>query len=165
MTSARRDKTADAEILFFEAEQYEEKGDYRAAFDRLLAAGQLGHAMSQVNLGNFYASGRGVRRNLEKAAHWYKKGYQNGYSDGALNLAIDRRDAGNIRSAVVWFKKAIAMHSGDACIQLAKIYGSRKGGQKAAANLLRRALRMSKDNISEAAKEEAEILLTAMAKR
>ncbi|MGB9073144.1 MAG: tetratricopeptide repeat protein [Terriglobales bacterium] len=162
MTSAKRDKTADAESLFLEAEQYEEMGDFRNAFKRLLAAAQLGHHMSQLNLGNFYASGTGVRRNLEKAAHWYQEAYKNGNNDGAFNLAIDRRNEGNVRSAVIWFKKAIAMNHGEACIALAKIYNARKGGQKAAVDLLRRALRMSRDDISDLAKEEAESLLEEM---
>jgi TPR repeat protein len=165
MTSSKHDKTPNAEGLFREAEQHEEKGDFRGAFKCLLAAAQLGHHMSQLNLGNFYASGTGVRRDLAKAAHWYKKAYKNGNNDGALNLAIDRRNEGNLRSAVVWFKKAIAMNSGDACIELARIYGARTGGQKAAIELLRRALRMSRDNISETAKEEAEYLLEAMSKK
>ena len=164
MTSAKRDKTTDPERLFSEAEHYEEMGDFRNAFKCLLAAAQLGDAGSQLNLGNFYAWGTGTRRSLEKAAYWYKKAYRNGYSTGALNLAIDRRNAGNVRSAVIWFKKAIAMSNGEACIELAKICKTRKGGQKTAADLLRRALRMSRDDISEAAKEEAESLLKAMAK-
>src|SRR5260370_14289200 len=96
--SGKHDNTMEGDRLFREAEQCEEIGDLGTAFKRLMAGARLGHAMSQVNLGNFYASGKGVRRNLEKAAYWYKKAYQNGYSDGALNLAIDRRDAGNIRS-------------------------------------------------------------------
>jgi TPR repeat protein len=162
MTSAKRDKPQDTESLFNEADKCEEMGDLRGAFKRFLTAAELGHAMSQVSLGNFYASGKAVRRDLEKAAHWYKKAYNNGYRDGALNLAIDRRNQGNLRSAVVWFKKAIAMNSGDACIELAQIYGARKGGQKAAANLLKRALRMSRDDISEDTKEKAESLLKAM---
>lgn len=165
MASAKHEKTPTPEDLFLEAEQHEEKGDFRAAFKRLLAAAQLGHGMSQLNLGNFYASGTGVRKDLEKAAHWYKKAYKNGDNDGALNLAIDRRNQGNLRSAVAWFKKAIAMNSGDACIELAKIYGARRGGQKAATDLLKRALRMSRDNISDDAKEKAESLLKAMAEK
>jgi TPR repeat protein len=164
MTSVKRDKTPDPEGLFLEAEQSEEKGDFRHAFKCLLAAAQLGDTGSQLNLGNFYASGKGVRRNLEKAAHWYKKAYKNGYSTGALNLAIDRRNEGRVRSAVIWFKKAIAMNDGEACIGLAKIYNARKGGQKAATSLLRRALLLSRDYISEASKEEAESLLKQIAK-
>ena len=164
MTSAKRGKTQDPASLFLEAERYEEVGDFRNAFKCLLAAAQLGDAGGQLNLGNFYASGKGVRRNLERAAHWYKKAYKNGYSTGALNLAIDRRNEGRVRSAVIWFKKAIAMNDGDACIALAKIYNARDGGQKAAGDLLRRALRLSRDYISDDAKEKAESLLKEMAK-
>jgi len=65
---------------------------------------------------------------------------------------------------VIWFKKAIAMNNGDAHIALAKIYNARKGGQRAATDLLRRALRMSRDDISDAGKEEAESLLNQIKK-
>ncbi len=142
--------------LFREAEKHEEAGNLKIAFERLLAGARLNDSSCQVNLGNFYANGRGVRRNLKKAAYWYKKAYRNGSSCGALNLAIDRRNEGNGRSAVIWFKKAIAMNNGDACIELAKTYKNRKGGEKAAAGLLRRALRLE---ICEASEEEAESLL------
>jgi tetratricopeptide (TPR) repeat protein len=164
MTSAKRDKTPDTNRLFNEADRYEEMGDFRNAFKCLLTAAQLGDSWGQVNLGNFYAAGTGVGRDLEKAAYWYKKAYKNGNNDGALNLAIDRKNQGNLRSAVLWLKKAIAMNSGPACIELAKIYDARKGGQKAAANLLRRALRMSRDNISDDARDQAESLLRTMTK-
>jgi hypothetical protein len=60
---------------------------------------------------------------------------------------------------VIWFKKAIARSDGEACIELAKIYKTRKGGRNAAANLLRLALRLNRDCISEAGREEAEFLL------
>ena len=159
MTSAKRRKSPDTERLFLEAEQYEENGDFRNAFERLLTAAQLGDVGSQLNLGNFYARGKGVRKNLEKAAYWYKKAYKNGESYGAFNLAIDRRNEGKIRSAVIWLKRAIAMNHGEACIALAKISSARKGGQKTATNLLRRALRLSRDFVSDDAKEEAKSLL------
>jgi TPR repeat protein len=153
-----------AERLFLEAEQFEEENDFRSAFKCLLAGAQLGDSGSQLNLGNFYASGKGTRRSLEKAAYWYKKAYKNGYSTAALNLAIDRRNEGNVRSAVTWFKKAIARSDGEACIELAKIYKTRKGGRNAAANLLRRALRLNRDCISEAGREDAEFLLNEIGK-
>jgi TPR repeat protein len=163
MKSAKHDNTTEAENLFVKAEQYEEKGSFKSAFNCLLAASQLGHVSSQVNLGNFYASGIGVRKNLDKAASCYKKAYKSGDNCGALNLAIDKKMQGDMRSGVIWFKKAIALNCGDACIELAKIYKTRKGGQKPAANLLKRALRLSRDDISDASREEAESLLEAMA--
>src|ERR1700733_1965814 len=156
--------TPETKSLFGQAERYEEKHDFGKAFKCLLAAARLGDTGSQLNLGNFYAWGRGVPKNLEKAAYWYKKAYKNGDSVGALNLAIDKRNQGKVRSSVIWFKKAVAMNDGDACIPLAKIYIDRKGGQTAAADLLRRALRMSRENISDSAKEEAEALLSKIEK-
>jgi TPR repeat protein len=65
---------------------------------------------------------------------------------------------GEIRAGI-WFKKAAEMNDGAACIELAKIYKARKGRQKTAADLLRLALRMSKDHISEDARREAESLI------
>ena len=159
MDMLRKQTSVKAEALFREAEQCEEKGDFGTAFNRLMAAAKLGDPASYLNLGNYYASGTGTAKDLKKAAYWYKKAYQNGFSSGALNLAIDRRNEGNLRSAIVWFKKAIEMNSGDACIELAKIYGARKGGQRAAAQLLRRALQMTKDEISDDARKKAEPLL------
>ena len=159
MTLVKRRKILDPEKLFLEAERYEESGDFSSAFKSLLAGAKLGHSSCQVNLGNFYASGKGTRRSLRRAAHWYKRAYKNGDSGAASNLAIDRRNAGNIRSAVIWFKKAIALDDAEACIPLAKIYMTRKGGQKAAIALLRQALRINRNCISESGREEAESLL------
>src|SRR4029077_14811944 len=95
--------------------------------------------------------------------YWYKRAYRNGAGYAASNLAIDRRDAGNIRSAVFWFKRAIAQKDGDACILLARIYKARRGGRKVAVALLRRALRMNRNYITESGREEAESLLRELA--
>src|ERR1700722_8072313 len=70
--SARPDK------LLLEAERYEARGDLRNAFKSLLAGALLEDSGCQSNLGNFYSSGKGVRRSLEKAAYWYKRAYKNG---------------------------------------------------------------------------------------
>lgn len=163
MPLAKRSVTRDPEKLLLEAERYEERGDFRSAFKSLLAGALLEDSGCQSNLGNFYSSGKGVRRSLEEAAYWYKRAYRNGAAYAASNLAIDRRNAGNVRSAVVWFKKAIALNDGDACIELAKIYKSRKGSQKIAVALLRRALRMSRNYVTESGREEAESLLKELA--
>lgn len=158
----RRVTQSDPHKLLLEAERYEKRGDLRHAFKALLAGALLEDSGCQSNLGNFYSSGKGVRRSLEKAAYWYKRAYRNGAGYAASNLAIDRRNTGNVRSAVVWFKKAIALKDGDACIELAKIYKSRKGAQKIAVALLRRALRMSR-YLTESGREEAESLLKELA--
>ena len=131
MTSAKRDKTLNAEDLFLEAEQYEEKGDFESAFDHSPGRCRIRPSHESAQSWQLLCIGKRHKEELKKAAHWYKKAYKNGNNDGALNLAIDRRNEGNVRSAVVWFKKAIAMNSGEACIELAKIYKARKGRRKA----------------------------------
>jgi TPR repeat protein len=163
MNTGKSDNALDPEKLFVEAEQHEEKGDFKRAFQSFLAAARLGHTGCQVNLGNFYGSGKGTRKDMAAAAYWYQKAYRNGDRSGALNLAIDRRNEGRTRSAVIWFKKAIAMNDGDACIALAKIYKDRKGGQEAAVSLLKQVLPMNRADISEDGKEEAKSLLKEIA--
>jgi TPR repeat protein len=163
MTSAKQKKMLEAERLFNKADQYDEKGDFKNAFKFFLAAARLGDTGCQSNLGNYYSWGRGVRKDPDKGVYWYKKAYKNGNGTGAFNLAMHRKKEGNLRSAVIWFKKIIA-NDGDACVELAKIYIGRKGGQKTAANLLKRALRMNERLMSGGGKEEAESLLKEISK-
>lgn len=159
MPKAKHHNAARAARLFIDADKYEEKRNFRAAFECYLSAAKLGDTGCQVNLGNYYSWGRGTRKSLEKAAYWYKKAYRGGEASGAHNLAIDRRNQGDLRSAIFWFKKAVAMDDGDAHIELAKIYAPNRGGRKKAIELLRRTLRLRRVNISQAGREEADSLL------
>jgi uncharacterized protein len=163
MTPRKQKATSDPESLFLEAEHHEEKGEFKKAFHCLLAAAELGDSGSQLNLGNFYARGKGTRRNYEQAARWYKEAYKNGIGCGAHNLAIDLRNQGKFRSAEVWFKKAIAMKEGSAYLALAEMYLDRRNGKKAAVELLKRALLLTRSDISEDDKEKAESLLKDLA--
>jgi TPR repeat protein len=154
-----------ADDLFNKADQFEEKGQLRRAFACLLRASQLGDSSSQVNLGNFYALGTGTRKDLEKAAYWYKRAYRSGDSTGAFNLAIDKRNAGNKRSAIIWFKKALDMRYGEAAAELAKIYMQRPGGKKLAIAVLKKTRGMNCSEISEAGREEVAELLSKLSAR
>jgi TPR repeat protein len=163
MTATTIGSLSEGERLFNEAYRHEEDGDLKRAFQCLLAGARLGDSGCQVNLGNFYAAGTGTRKDMAAAAYWYRKGYRNGDRTGALNLAIDHRNAGRTRSAVIWFKKAIAMNDGDSCIHLAKIYMQRKGGRSAAISLLKQVLPMNRSDVSKEGKEEAKSLLQTIA--
>ena len=70
--SAKHNKTLEAERLFKEADQYDEKGDFKNAFKCFLAAAKLGDTGCQNNLGNYYSSGKGVRKNPVTSVYWYK---------------------------------------------------------------------------------------------
>jgi TPR repeat protein len=147
-----------------ESERHEANGDFQKAFVALLAGAQQGDSSCQINLGNAYADGRGVRKSLSEAARWYKRAYRQGDRCGANNLAIDLQKQGNLRSAIFWFRKAIELHDGDACVLLAKIYLKRRGGKAKAVELLSRTKTMRTDDISEAGREEADALLNELSR-
>ena len=162
MLSSISDDSSDPEHLFLQAERFEEQGYLKRAFLFLLKAARMGHSSSQIQLGNFYSSGSGVRKSLKSAAYWYKQAYKGGVNTGALNLAVHKRDAGDTRGAIRWFIKAVAMNDGDACIQLAKMYMVRRGGNQKAVDLLTRTQTMNRTDISDESKEEAAELLAKL---
>jgi TPR repeat protein len=151
--------------LFLEAERREDNGDLRGAFRCLLQAASNGHAGSQLNLGNYYSSGNGIERDLEEAAKWYRRAYRNGSSAGAANLAIDLRTAGKIRGAIKWIKRAAEMNDGDAWVELARLLKDRPRGRAAAVEYLKKAVAMSRDDITDDGREEAQELLRELASR
>lgn len=147
------------ESLLIDSMRFEEAGNYRKAASILLRGAKLGSDGCQLNLGNYFANGTGVRKNFERAAHWYKNAYKNGNSWGAFNLAIDMRNHGELRAAERWFKKAISMGHGGAHLQLAKLYIFQHRNEAAAYELLQQVTKMSRDDASDDEKVEAKALL------
>lgn len=150
--------TERADRLFRDADRLGDAGKHRQAFKLFLEAAELGDASAQLSLGNYYASGTGTRKNLAEAERWYKKAYKTGISSAANNLAIDKRDAQNFRSAILWFKKAVALEDGDAAVELAKLYIKLNRTPEALA-ALKQALAVPPSYISEDGREQAEALL------
>lgn len=162
MKTVALNRHQEAERLFLIAERLEDKRKLSAAFQFLSKAAMLGHSASQLNLGNFYASGTGVRKNLRKAAYWYRAAYRGGISAGARNLAIDRASVGNVRSAILWFKKGIERKDGGSYVELARIYATRRGGKEKAIKLLEDVRRLSKTDATDLDREHAERLLAKL---
>lgn len=153
---------AEAEAIFYKADKYEEQGLQKKAFEYMQKAAELGHPSAQTNLGNYYSSGKGVNKSDEKAAYWYKRSYLQGNDTGAFNLAIDKLRAKNLRAAIFWFERARALGSGEAVLELSKIYLSRRGGRSKAIDLLHLTQKMKRSEISEETKEEAFKLLSTL---
>jgi TPR repeat protein len=145
--------------LLADAEHFEEAGDYKMAAKVLQRGAKLGNPSCQLNLGNYYADGTGVRKSLERAAYWYKAAYRSGDRSGALGLAIDKRNQGDFRSAEAWFKKAVAMKDGSAHLELAKMYLAQGKKRTEALKMLEKVIRMSRDDVSNDEKAEAKLLL------
>jgi TPR repeat protein len=159
------------EALFIAADYFEEQGELRKAFDCLLAGAQGGDQGCQMNLGNFYGDGTGVRRDLRKAGYWYRRAYENvavhgvRSSGAAHNYALDLYRAGNLSLAIKWFEKARALKDGSAMNWLAKIEIERRGvaGHKRARRLLNEALALEvRVEASEAEHEQAAAMLAML---
>lgn len=155
---------ADAETLFRASEIFEELGDVRSAFKCVAIGAASNHGSSQAKLGYMYSAGIGTKKDLRQAAYWYGRAYRNGQSVAAFNLAMDKKDQGDRRSAIAWFRKAAAQNYGDAFVELAKLYSQRGAMRPQAIKLLQRALRLGPDDIFDSSRQEAEALLKDMNK-
>lgn len=165
MNNKPKRKPKDVSSLFLAAERFESTRQLRRAFQCLSEAANLGHASSQLNLGNYFASGIGVRKNLSKAAYWYKRAYRNGNEMAARNLALDKLAVGDTRSAIRWLRKGIEMKDGSSYVVLARIYSRQRGGKGKAERLLRRVSKLSSDYACELDQEEAAALLAEIRAR
>jgi len=110
----KRSGKADTEELFIRAAKQEEKGKFRSAFQLYLAAAKSGDTSCQVNVGNFYDDGTGVRRNRKVALYWYKRAYRRGVASAASNIGVVWRNEKNPKRAVQWFKKAVLLGDDEA---------------------------------------------------
>jgi uncharacterized protein len=116
---ARKSRT---EELFIQAANFEEKGDMRSAFRLYLAAAKSGDSGSQLNVGNLYDAGRGVRRNRVAALYWYRRAYRRGSSSAASNIGIMWRNEKKLKRALEWFQKAVRLGDDEANLEIAKHY-------------------------------------------
>ena len=158
---------AQIEALFSAADYLDEAGEPRAAFQCLLAAAEAGDEGSQLNIGNYFSNGTGVRKDLKKAAYWYRKSYNNlsrgvRSSSAAVNLGINFRNSGNLKAAIAWFERARQLLDGSACLELARIHAARKGGRRKAMALLNEVLELNRDYSSEDDKAAADAMLKVL---
>lgn len=63
-------------------------GQYDQAFDAWMALARKGNAQGILNVANLYAEGKGVEKDLKKAAQWYQKGADQGDPHCLYRLAL-----------------------------------------------------------------------------
>ncbi|MGD0859799.1 MAG: tetratricopeptide repeat protein [Terracidiphilus sp.] len=104
----------------------------------LLAKANAGDAASQVQVGDGYAAGRGLLRNVKQvaedyrqAAGWYRKAAEQGSIAGELRLAALYRDGkGVVRDmaqAAEWYRKAAEQGDVGAQATLGVLYSMGQG--------------------------------------
>ena len=68
---------------------------------------RLGFLDAQLAQGWFFHNGFGVRRDLQKARHWYLKAARRGEKRASFNLGQLAFDRGDFALASRWFRKAV----------------------------------------------------------
>jgi TPR repeat protein len=98
----------------------------------LLARANSGDAAAQVQVGECYASGRGVTRDFNQAAEWYRKAADKGDIGGEVHLAALYRDGGknfprDMAKAAEWYRKAAEQGDVTAQATLGVLYSIGQG--------------------------------------
>jgi TPR repeat protein len=154
---AKRSRKQYAEELFIRAAKHEENGQLRSAFRLYLAAAKAGDTSCQLNVGNFYDAGTGVRRNRLAALYWYKRAYRRGDSCAANNIGVMWRNDKKPKRALEWFQKAVRLGDEEANLEIAKYYLRNEPNTLKAIRHLEKVCQS--DCVTEAGKEEATRLL------
>jgi TPR repeat protein len=120
--SGKRSRSLNANDIFVRADKEADKGNLESAFRLFLAGARAGDRSCQVNLGNFYDGGMGVRRNRSAAMYWYKRAYRRGDSSAANNIGVMWRNEKKYSRALEWFRKAVKLGDDEANLEIAKHY-------------------------------------------
>lgn len=118
----KRSIESKAEDLFIRADQEEAKGRFRSAFRLYLAGAKAGERGCQLNVGNYYDDGKGIRRNRAAALYWYKRAFSRGDACAAHNIGILWRNEKKLGRALAWFKKAVRLGDDESNLEIAKYY-------------------------------------------
>ena len=151
------------DLLFEQASKLSEEGKLAAAFGLFLKSAEAGDLGAQLNIGNLYIDGIGVRRNRTLALEWYRRAYRQGYGPAASNLGAVYRNEGKLQRALLWFERAASLKDGDANLEIAKIL-LRKRDVLNATRYLKKTLAAGTRYVTEASKEEARSLLRQLGK-
>jgi len=119
--SSRHSKLAQSDELFVLAARQEDKGNVRRAAQIYLAGARAGDSGCQLNLGNLYEAGSGVRCDRAAALYWHKRAYKQGRASAAHNIGVMWRNEKKFAQALGWFKKTLATEAKGLLKQLSQL--------------------------------------------
>ncbi|HLH56409.1 MAG TPA: PEGA domain-containing protein [Verrucomicrobiae bacterium] len=100
-------------------------------FEQVKARADRGDAQAELELGNLYATGRGVSRDFNKAAKWHRKAAEQGLAKAQMKVAYEFANGVGVKSdhveAARWLQRAAAQGLADAQLQLGLCYASGDG--------------------------------------
>ena len=118
-----------------EALESYKQGAYIKALDGFYTLAKEGDKIAQHNLALMYATGKGAKKDEDKAIRWYEKAAKQHFGISAYNLAEiyqkrGLKDAHAFVKAKYWYEKAIDANVTEAYNNLATLYIGGKGVQK-----------------------------------
>ena len=161
--NSKQSRKSETDDLFSRADKLEDSGDLRAAFRLFLAGAKAGDMSCQLNVGNYYDDGKGIRRNRAAGLYWYRRAYRRGDAAAANNIGILWRNEGKSKRALSWFRRAVKMGDDEANLEIAKYYLGNKNNPRKAIPHLERVCRSNR--VTKAGAEEAARLLNQTRKK
>jgi len=152
-----RPVAAEAEKLLQKARSRPMLDNRRKAFQLLLRAAKLGNEEAQVLVGYDFAYGGISEIDIEEALHWWKTAWAQGSWDAAFNLGKLYSDQRQWKKAIKWFERAVRAGDPDGLVEIARIHFRYGGDRDAGLSLLKQAL-AAKENLTSAARNQAERL-------
>ena len=106
-------------------------GDYMTAYQAFKPLAEQGDVEAQHNLAVLYKTGKGVMKDMKKAAQWFEKAADQGLAEAQFNLG-HLYDMGegvehNAAKAVLWYKKAAEQGHPLAQTNLGVMYANGEG--------------------------------------
>jgi uncharacterized protein len=111
------------------------RGDFKTALEILTPLAESGNVDALGNLGNMYAFGQGVPKDLAKAHSLWSRAAEKHLGTAMFNIAVLHATgqgglAKDPSQAAVWYKKAAEHRHDQAMITLSSIYATGQGLEK-----------------------------------
>jgi TPR repeat protein len=112
-----------------------DRGDYKSAMELLIPLAESGNADALGNLGNAYAFGRGVDKDLVKAYGYWSRAADKHLGQAMFNIAVlywtgQGSFTKDEAKAAAWYKKAAEHRHDQAMFTLSSIYATGRGLEK-----------------------------------
>lgn len=116
------------------AETTERKATLAETVQLTHSLAEQGHARAQTMMGNYYADGTGVAKDLSKAFEWYQRAAQQGQKDAQFSLAV-AHDTGegtqqDLQKAAYWYEQAAMQGHDAAAYNLGILFDEGQGVKK-----------------------------------
>lgn len=146
-----------------EANKQWDEGNHEKAYAIFLSSAQKGLSDAQNSVGYFLDNGIGVSVDKREALKWYRAAARQCNCCAISNIGTIYRDAGNVRRAMFWFRRAYKeSNDGDSGLEIAKLlFGSRTAKRREEACRILSSI-MTSDNITEDSREEAAKLFSEL---